>query len=294
MSSSAKNLDGPGVYRLIDAHPLTGGLGAEIRGVDLSEPLDEPLMGEIRRAFLDYGAIFFRDQSLSYDQHMAFARHFGELDVHPIVNGMESYPEIIRMLKPAGESASFGVGWHSDNSFLEVPSLGSVVYAEIVPPYGGDTLFADQAQAYEALSPGMQRMLDGMIAVHSARDAYTAPSAEPKYEGKTAITYRRSSAVDSVVEHPVVLTHPETGRKALYVNPMFTLHFKDMTTEESAPLLGFLFDHAVKPEFQCRFRWQKGSIAFWDNRRVMHDALDDYQEFERLLYRVTLAGQRPR
>lgn len=294
MSSSAESIDGPSDYRLIDVRPLTGGLGAELHGVDLSQALDAPALSEIQRAFLEFGAIFFRDQALSYEQHMAFARHFGELEVHPIVNGMEDYPEIIRMLKPAGESASFGVGWHSDNSFLDVPSLGSVVYAEIVPPYGGDTLFADQARAYEALSPGMQHMLEGLTAVHSARDAYTAPSATPKYEGKTAITYRRSDAVDSVVEHPVVLTHPNTGRKALYVNPMFTQHFKDMSAEESAPLLGFLFDHAAKPEFQCRFRWQKGSVAFWDNRRVMHNALDDYQAFERLLYRVTVAGEKPR
>jgi len=256
--------------------------------------LDGAVIGEIKQAFLEFGAIFFRDQSLSYEQHMAFARHFGELEVHPIVNGMENNPEIIHILKPAGESASFGVGWHSDNSFLAEPSLGSVVYADTVPPYGGDTLFSDQARAYEALSPGMQHMLDGLTAVHSARDAYTAPSAAPKYEGRTAITYRRSDAVDSVVEHPVIRTHPENGRKALYVNPMFTLHFKDMSAEESAPLLDFLFEHAVKPEFQYRFRWQKGSIAFWDNRRVMHNALDDYQAFERLLYRVTVAGDRPR
>lgn len=294
MSSSAESIDGPGDYSLVDVRPLTGGLGAELHGVDLSQPLDAPVLNEIKRAFLEFGAIFFRDQSLSYAQHMAFARHFGELEVHPIVNGMEDYPEIIRMLKPAEESASFGVGWHSDNSFLDEPSLGSVVYSEIVPPYGGDTLFADQARAYEALSPGMRHMLEGLTAVHSARDAYTAPSATPKYEGKTAITYRRSDAVDSIVEHPVVLTHPDTGRKALYVNPMFTQHFKDMSAEESAPLLGFLFDHAVKPEFQCRFRWQKGSVAFWDNRRVMHNALDDYQAFERLLYRVTVAGKKPR
>ena len=293
MTSPAESPDQTAAYELIGVRPATAGLGAEVRGVDLSQPLDGAVLEEIRRAFLEYGAIFFRDQVLSYEQHMGFARHFGALEVHPIVNGMEDHPEIIRMLKPAGESASFGVGWHSDNSFLDEPSLGSVVYAEIVPPYGGDTLFADQAQAYEALSPGMQKMLGDLTAVHTARDAYTAPSAAPKYEGKTAITYRRSDAVDSVVEHPVVRTHPETGRKALYVNPMFTLHFKNLTAEESAPLLGFLFEHAVKPEFQCRFRWEKGSIAFWDNRRVMHNALDDYQAFDRLLYRVTIAGDKP-
>lgn len=292
MSSAPLETDAT-TYTRIDVQPLTGVFGAEIGGIDLSADLDEAVLDEISRAFLAYGVITFRGQTLSHDQHKAFARHFGALEVHPIVNGLEDHPEVIAMRKPAGESASFGVGWHSDNSFLAEPSLGSVVYAEIVPPYGGDTLFADQAAAYGALSIGMKQLLDGLTAVHSARDAYMAPSAQPKYEGKTAITYQRSDAIDSVVEHPVIRTHPQTGRKALYANPMFALHFKDMSGEESAPLLDYLFAHASRPEFQCRFRWQPGSVAFWDNRRVMHNALDDYRDFERLLYRVTVQGDRP-
>ncbi|MDA0339303.1 MAG: TauD/TfdA family dioxygenase [Proteobacteria bacterium] len=279
-------------YRHIDVHPLTGAMGAELLGVDLRD-IDKETFREIRRAFLEFGAIFFRDQSLTRQQQIDFADRFGPLEVHPIVNGMDDHPEVIRMLKPAGESASFGVGWHSDNSFLAEPSLGSVVHAEIIPPFGGDTLFANQYLAYQTLSPGMKRMIDPLVAVHSAMDAYTSPTAQPKFEGKTAITYRRSDAVYSVVEHPVVRMHPETGRKALYVNPMFTKHFKDMTKEESAPLLNFLQAHSVQPQFQCRFRWQPGSVAFWDNRCVMHNALDDYQAYERLLYRVTVKGDRP-
>lgn len=293
MSSSPIQSEPVAAFTRIKVRPIADTFGAEIGGVDLSERLDQDTLDEIARTFLAHGVIAFRDQNLDHFQHKAFARHFGPLEVHPIVNGLENHPEVIAMRKPAGESASFGVGWHSDNSFLAEPSLGSVVYAEIIPPSGGDTLFADQAAAYEALPEGMKRLLDGLTAIHSAHDAYTSPSAEPKYEGKTAITFRRSDAIDNVVEHPVICTHPSTGRKALYVNPMFTQNFKDMSREESAPLLDYLFTHASQPEFQCRFQWQPGSVAFWDNRRVMHNALDDYQDFERLLYRVTVQGERP-
>ncbi len=278
---------------ILTVAPLTGAMGAELSGIDLRDPLSDSALSEIRDALHSYGAVFFRDQPLTHDQHLVFARHFGALEEHPIVNGMESHPEIIRMHKPAGESASFGVGWHSDNSFLSEPSLGSIVRAEIVPPHGGDTLFTNMAAAYDGLSPGMKRLLDGLVAVHSASEAYTSDTAVDKYDGDTAITYRRSDAITNRVEHPVVRTHPESGHKALYVNPMFTLHFKDMSKEESAGLLDYLFRHATRGEFQCRFRWQPGSVAFWDNRLVMHNALNDYQGFERLLYRVTVAGDRP-
>ncbi|MFN3230672.1 MAG: TauD/TfdA dioxygenase family protein [Alphaproteobacteria bacterium] len=273
--------------------PLTGAMGAELSGVDLGKPLSDELVSGIRQALVTYGAIFFRDQHLTNEQHLAFARRFGVLEEHPIVDGMDTHPEIIRMHKPAGESASFGVGWHSDNSFLPQPSLGSIVRAETVPPYGGDTLFANQAAAYHALSPGMKRLLEGLVAVHSAREAYTSDTAVDKYDGDTAITYRRTDVITNVVEHPVVRTHPETGQKALYINPMFTLHFKDMSAVESTGLLETLFQHATRGEFQCRFRWQPGSVAFWDNRLVMHNALDDYQDFDRTLYRVTVAGDTP-
>ena len=287
MSQPATQTD---TYEFLTIEPLTGAMGAELTNIDLRSPLDDAAVDEIRRALLAYGVIFFRDQHLTHDQHLQLAMRFGTTEEHPIVNGLEEHPDIIRMLKPAGESASFGVGWHSDNSFLAEPSLGSIVRAEIVPPYGGDTLFANQTLAYETLSPGMKHLLDGLVAVHSARDAYTSSTAEEKYDSETAITYRRTEAVQNTVEHPVVRTHPETGRKALYVNPMFTLHFKDMSVEESAGLLDYLFDHAVRGEFQCRFRWQPGSLAVWDNRATWHYALNDYDGKRRLMHRITLDG----
>ena len=277
----------------IHVHPITGALGAEVSGVQIGDNLSNAEFDQIYQAFNDYGAVFFRDQELTHESQIAFARRFGELEVHPIVNGMEQHPEMIKVLKPAGESASFGTGCHSDNSFFEEPSLGSTLYGAIIPPHGGDTLFANQYLAYEALSDGMKEMLDGMIAVHSAGPAYTSKSAQEKYEGKTAITYKWSDSVHDEVEHPVVRTHPDTGRKALYVNQMFTIRFKNMTEAESRPLLEFLCDHATKPEFCCRFRWQPKTVALWDNRCVQHYAVDDYKEYERLMYRVTINGDRP-
>lgn len=276
----------------IEIRPLTGSLGAEISGVQLRD-LSNEAFDTICDAFYQHAALVFRDQELTHEEQIAFARRFGDLEIHPIVNGMEEHPEMIAMLKPAGESASFGVGWHTDNSFFEEPSMGSIVYSHVVPPQGGDTLFASQYVAYERLSDGMKRMLDGMRAVHSAKYAYTSKTAEEKYEGKTAITYRRSDSVYDEVLHPVIRTHPVTGRKALYVNPMFTIRFEDMTEEESKPLLDYLFHHGTRPEFGCRIGWEPKTVAMWDNRCVQHYAVDDYQAYERLLYRVTVNGEKP-
>lgn len=276
----------------ITIQPLTGALGAEISGVQLAA-LNESDFAQIQGALFEYGAVFFRDQELSHADQIAFARRFGELEVHPIVNGMEEHPEIIKVLKPAGDSATFGTGWHSDNSFFEQPSLGSVLYGVIIPPQGGDTLFASQYLAYEALSEGLKATLDGMTAIHTAGPAYTSETAREKYAGKTPITYRWSDSVHAEVEHPVVRTHPVTGRRALYVNRMFTQRFTGWTAAESQGLLNFLYEHCAKPDFCCRFRWQPQSVALWDNRCVQHYALDDYQAYERLMYRVTISGERP-
>lgn len=272
--------------------PLTGMMGAEISGVTLDADMDEVIIGQIRDALFTYGAIGFRDQSWSRDEQITFSRRFGELEVHPIVKGLTGHDEIIKMHKPAGVAATFGVGWHTDNTFFEKPSLGSIVFAEIVPPVGGDTLFANQQAAYDALSPGMKKMLDGMTAIHTASDAYTSETALEKYECTGPISYRHSDCIKANVEHPVVIRHPVTGRKALFVNPMFTVAFKGMSREESKPILDYLFRHAIREDFQCRFRWKPGSVAMWDNRIVMHAALNDYQNHERLLYRTTVNGEK--
>lgn len=273
-------------------HPLTGFAGAEIEGLTLTPDLPDEAILAIRDALFTYGAIGFRGQCWTRQEHVAFARRFGELEIHPIVTGMEETPELIKMHKPADLDATFGVGWHTDNTFFREPSLGSIVYAEIVPPVGGDTLYSNQQAAYDALSPGMKELLEGLVAIHSASDAYTSPTAMEKYDNhKGPISYTWSDCIAEEVEHPVVIQHPVTGRKALFVNPMFTIRFKDMTREESQPLLDYLFKHAVREDFQCRFRWAPGSVAMWDNRIVMHAALNDYRGHERLLYRATVNGE---
>ena len=274
-----------------DIKPVSGALGAEIEGVDLSKDLSNETFDDIHQAFLDYQVIFFRDQNLTPEQHIAFGRRFGPLNIHPYVKSMDGHPEIIEIIKEPHEKENFGGGWHSDVSFLEKPALGSVLYAREVPAYGGDTLFANQYLAYETLSDGMKEMLDGLRAIHTAEREYGA-------RGHSAAK-RDSMQVEQVAgdvprfEHPVVRTHPETHRKALYVNPAFTMNFKNMTRRESRPLLNFLFEHATREEFTCRFRWTPNAIAFWDNRCVQHYALNDYHGARRHMQRVTIDGERP-
>ena len=272
--------------------PLTGACGAEISGVKLNDLSNEEFSG-IHNALVNHGALFFRNQVITLDEQVAFGRRFGPLEVHPIVDGMSDAPEITRVLKPAGESASFGTGWHTDNSFFAEPSMGSVLYGKTIPPFGGDTLFANQYLAYERLSDRMKEMLDGLNAVHSASRAYTTESTKDKYAKDAAITYTWDDSIMDEVIHPVVRTHPVTGRKALYVNDMFTLRFEGMSEAESQPLLSFLCQHATKPEFCCRFRWTENTIAIWDNRCMQHYAVDDYKDYERLMFRVTIEGDRP-
>jgi len=277
----------------ISIKPIAGALGAEVAGVDLSRPLSDGAIGEIRAALLENLVIFFHDQHLTPEQHLAFGRRFGALQIHEFVEAMEGYPEILEVRKEAEEKRNFGGGWHTDVSYLERPSLGSVLYALDVPDHGGDTMFANQYLAYEALSDGMKRMLEGMTAIHSARRPYGPNAARAHDYGPSSMHFIFSEAAHAEIEHPVVRTHRETGKKALYVNRTFTLRFKDMTEEESAPLLHYLCEHAVRPEFTCRFRWQPNSIAFWDNRCVQHNAINDYHGQRRILHRVTIEGERP-
>src|SRR5580704_3437896 len=280
-------------YRTIQVHPISGALGAEISGVDLSRDLDDSVIGEIRPALVDNLVIFFRDQKLTPDQHLAFGRRFGELQIHDFVESTQENEEILEVRKEADELRNFGGGWHSDVSYLERPSLGSVLYAREVPAYGGDTMFSNQYLAYETLSDGMKSMLGGMTAMHSARRPYGLDAVHRAEGNARTMKYLYSENAHAEVEHPVIRTHVETGRKSLYVNGTFTTRFQDMTEAESAPLLNYLYDHAVRPEFTCRFRWQLGSLAFWDNRAVQHNAINDYHGRRRLMHRVTIEGERP-
>jgi len=266
-----------------------GALGAELSGVDLSSPLDAETVKAIRRALLDYGVIFFRDQPLTPAQFLAFGRRFGGVIEYPFVKGIEGYPEVIPVVKLEHERVNFGGVWHSDTTYLECPPMGSLLVAREVPAVGGDTLFANMSMAYEALSTGMRRLLDGLRAVYSSAKADSTRTREDRVRDGS----RSDARKDYAAEHPVVRTHPETGRKALYVNIAHTVRFVGMSEEESAPLLDFLFRHQVRPEFTCRFRWRPGSIAFWDNRCVQHNPINDYHGMRRVMHRITLAGERP-
>ncbi len=277
----------------LSVNRIAGALGAEISGVDLSQPLDDGVIAEIRRALIEHLVIFFRDQHLTPEQHLAFGRRFGRLQVHDFVDGMDDNREIIEVRKEPYEMRNFGGGWHSDVSYLERPALGSVLYAREVPDAGGDTMFANQYLAYETLSDGMKQLLGGMRAIHSARLSYGLNAPRRADEGRTSMGIHFTEEAHAEVDHPVVRTHPESGRKCLYVHGGFTVRFQDMTEEESAPLLHYLYRHAVRPEFTCRFRWEKNSIAFWDNRCVQHNAINDYQGKRRVMHRVTIEGERP-
>ena len=277
----------------LDIQPLAGALGAEIFGVNLADPLDDDTFADIRQAFLDYQVIFFRDQELTPEQHKAFGRRFGTLNVHPHYKSLDGDAEILPILKEPDATNNIGGLWHSDVTFMEAPALGSILYALDVPEYGGDTMFANQYAAYEALSEGMKEMLDGLLAIHSDNNL-SDPAAKAARNASRSTKLREDiESGETINEHPVVRTHPETGRKSLFVNRGFTRRFKGMTEDESAPLLSYLYQHAVKPEFTCRFRWEKGSIAFWDNRCVQHYALNDYQGQRRSMHRVTINGDRP-
>ncbi|TNE34161.1 MAG: taurine dioxygenase [Alphaproteobacteria bacterium] len=277
-------------YNTIEVQPLTSCIGAEIAGVDLSRELTDEQFGEVKDALVHNHVIFFRDQEVTPERQLTFAKRFGTPEVHPIVEGSNAHPELIEVLKPAGEGASFGTGWHTDNTFFEKPTLYTMLYGIDIPPVGGDTLWADMAAAYDALSDKMKELLDGLVAVHSASIAYDPRTTREKYEGKHSLKYKYSDVVETEVEHPLIRTHDISGRKCIYVNPMFTLRIKGMTKEESAPLLKFLYEFSTKPEFVCRFRWQPKSVAMWDNSCTQHYAMNDYVQYRRFMRRVTIGG----
>jgi taurine dioxygenase len=282
-------------YQSIEVRPVAGALGAEVSGVDLARPLSNSVADEIRRAFVEYLVLFFREQSLMPEQHIAFSRLFGPLSRMPYIKHMDEHPEIIAVLKEADERkiSTFGNAWHSDFSFLDEPPLGSALYAREVPSHGGDTLWANMYDAYEALSPGMQRMLNGLRAMHSGRPYGRSGVPKDLKTSRSIQIERENPDADREVAHPVVRVHPESGRKALFVNSIYTTRFEDMTEAESRPLLDFLFQHCLRPEFTCRFRWASGSLALWDNRCTLHYAVNDYDGQRRLMHRTTIAGERP-
>jgi taurine dioxygenase len=275
-------------YDHIRVTPLSTALGAEIGGVELATPPAGPVLSEILHAFGQYGVVFFRDQQLTPEQHLAFAECFGAVNINRFFTAAPGYPEIAEVRKEPEQRRNIGNGWHTDHSYDLAPAMGSMVYAREVPTTGGDTLFASMYAAYDTLSDGLKATLDGLRALHSSRHVFGAEADARRGDLQGRIGNPELATQDAI--HPVVIRHPETGRKALYVNPGFTRHFDGWTEEESRLLLDYLYRHAVRPEFTIRFHWREDSLAFWDNRSTWHFAVNAYQGERRLLHRITIAG----
>ena len=265
---------------------MAGAIGAEIGGVKLRPDLPDAVIAELRRLWLEHLVLFFRNQELTPQELAAVARRFGEVVHYPFLKGLDEAPEVIRVAKLEHETVNFGGLWHTDTAYLAEPPMATMLIAREVPPHGGDTLFASLYAAYDALSDGMKQMLAPLRALNSSSKAEKSRTREDRGANEPPQVLE--------AEHPVVRTHPETGRKALYVNSGHTLRFVGMTEAESAPLLEYLFAHQVRPEFTCRFHWEHGSIAFWDNRCALHNPINDYHGFRRIMHRVTVAGDPPR
>lgn len=271
--------------------PVAGALGAEVLGVDLAQDMTDGALAAIHAAFLAHGVLFFRDQSLDIPRHKAFASRFGKLFLHPNIQGSQADPAVIDIVRNPGDTRIIGEDWHSDTPQVPTPPMGSVLYAIDVPAYGGDTMFASQYAAYEALSPGLKRMLEGVRALNS--DRRVAGPARDLAQSNAQKKFSDREWQETATCHPVVRTHPETGRKALYVNRQTTIAFEDMTEAESKPLLDYLCLHAHRPEFTCRFRWRNGSVAFWDNRCTQHVAVNDTGMSRRVMRRLQIEGDAP-
>lgn len=277
----------------LEVSPLTGALGAEIYGVDIGKNLADETIAELRKALLEFGVIFFRDQNIDAEQQKTFARRFGPIFIHPNHVGATDDKEIFEFTREPGDRKIVGEEWHTDTTMMKEPPMGAILYGVEIPPYGGDTLFANQYLAYESLSERMKELIHDLRAVHSDRRV-AGPEAGKIFNANRASKVRADEGwQETITIHPVVHVHPETGKKALFVNHSYTLGFDGMTEEESRPLLDFLLNHGHRPEFTCRFRWQPGSVAFWDNRATKHLAIDDVSRYRRTMRRVQLCGTQP-
>ena len=276
----------------LEIHPLSG-VGAEVLGVDIAQGLSQPEFASVREAFSRHGVIFFRDQNISETQHIAFAERWAPININRFFAHHPDYRQIALVTKESDQRQNIGGGWHTDHSYDQIPAMGSILVARELPPAGGNTLFSSMYAAYEDLSEGLQRTLSGLRAVHSARHVFgEGPNAAYAREdrGDRIGNSKAAEALADVV-HPVVITHPLSGRKALYVNPAFTLRFDGWTLEESQPLLQQLYAHCMDPRFVHEFTWRPGSIAFWDNRATWHFAKNDYHGHRREMHRITLEGE---
>ncbi|MEM9968748.1 MAG: TauD/TfdA family dioxygenase [Pseudomonadota bacterium] len=269
----------------MDIKPLTGVLGAEIIGADI---LDARQFDDIHAAFARHSVIVLRDQRIRPEDHLAFARRFGPINVNRFFKPVDDHPEIAMVLKEKDQKEAVGEGWHTDHSYDQEPALGSILHAIEMPPYGGDTLFVSMGAAYEALSAPIRELLDGLTAVHSSRHVFGAAAQDSE-----AVKTGRLGNADHAQQdarHPVVITHPLSGWRGLFINPVFTTHIEGLSAEESDAILAMLYAHCKRPEFQCRVRWRVGDVTMWDNRATWHKAINDYHGFRRLMHRVTVEG----
>jgi len=271
----------------ITVTPLSPAVGAVIGNVDIAAGVDDDDFAAIRQAYIDFGVIFFRDQHLTEDQHIEWAERWSVINVNRFFTPVEGFPRIAEVRKEPEQQLNIGTNWHTDHSYDQIPAMGSILLAREVPASGGDTLFSSQYAAYDALSDGMKAVLHTMRAEHTSRIAFGQRAVANDTNGR--IGNADLATQDAV--HPVIIKHPLSGRSALYVNTDFTTNFEGWTVKESEPLLKFLWAHASDPVFTCRFRWEAGSMAIWDNRAVQHRALNDYQGQRRVMHRITLEGE---
>ena len=276
-------------YNTIEVKPLGGALGAEISGIDLNEAISDEQLTEVRQVFGQYAVIFFRNQNLTPENELRFAKRWGEINTNRFFSSVEGYPQIALVVKEPDQQNNIGGSWHTDHSYDIAPALGSMLFAHEVPISGGDTVFASMYKAYETLSDGLKSTLSNLRARHSSEHVFGAARAANGNDDTVGRIKNPEAATQEAI-HPVVINHPETGRRSLYVNPGFTLGFEGWSDEESKPLLEYLYAHAARPEFTCRFQWKAGSIAFWDNRATWHLAVNDYQGHRRMMHRITIEG----
>ncbi|WP_282021379.1 TauD/TfdA dioxygenase family protein [Ruegeria faecimaris] len=269
----------------MDIRPLTGGVGAEIIGADIR---DGSQFDAIHTAFAQHSVIVLRAQDVGPDEHLAFAQRFGAININRFFRPVDGHPEIAMVLKEKDQKEAIGEGWHTDHSYDQIPAMGSILHALETPPFGGDTLFVSMGAAYETLSPTMRSFLDGLWAVHSSRHVFGTSTQDSEAAQSGRLSNAQAATQDA--RHPVIIKHPLSGRRGIYVNPVFTTHIEGLSADESAAILAMLYDHCQQPEFQCRIRWQTGDMTIWDNRATWHKAVNDYHGFRRLMHRVTVEG----
>ena len=269
----------------VETLPIAGACGAEIRGVNVAQ-MDDQTFAEVRHALLDHGVIYFRSQELTPHQQVAFARRWGDIHTHPYLRTLPDHPEIIEIVKEPEDKAGFGDAWHTDQIFTPTPAMATMLYAKVVPPTGGDTMFSSLKRAYEALSPGMQKLLQGL------RTCNLYDKGKPR-AGKMAAKVTGTEKPAEPAIHPLIRVHPETGEPVLYINDVNTTRrFDGFSEEESRPLLEFLLTLATRSEFTCRVRWEPGTLGIWDNRSMLHKALNDYHGHRRVMHRITIKGEK--